>query len=182
MLNLLNEIAIGTVISVYTDASDTEKFSAGFYLGNDDTDILLAHITPYGKYDGYLTKRIDDVFLVETGNQYCEKLAKLFSLQNQKYEQIFKNEFIIIDLISWAQKNHKIVSIELVDSGCFDVQGYIQSFESGLIKITCIDDFGKNNGISYVKLQDISSIVCDSEKEYSINILANNFKINATTG
>lgn len=172
MLNTYFEkIKEGKLIAVYSDKNDTEKFAAGFFIGKDDENIVLAHISPYGKYDGYLIKRIEDVFSVEYDNDYCNKLESLYRLQNQAHATINLGDNAILAIIEWAYENKKIVSLELCDSGYTDIQGYINSIDSDSIEICKVDDYGEENGSATIEPSALSGIKCDSENEIALNLL-----------
>ncbi len=172
LMNKILEMTAGDLAAVYTDISDTEKFAAGYYLGADKDNVLIAHITPYGKYDGYITKRVDDIYQIEKDGRYLRKLQDLYVLQNQKYEPICIEEDIICEVLKWAFENEKIVSIEMGSSGFSDLQGYVDYVDEETVGILKIDDFGNLDGKATAELCNISNVICDSEKEQSLAILS----------
>lgn len=61
------------MVSLYLDG-DTETFYAGYILGINEDNILFQHITPYGKYDGYILQQTSNVCRVGYDELYLKKM------------------------------------------------------------------------------------------------------------
>ncbi len=46
--------------------------------------------------------------------------------------------------------------------------------KNNIITIKCVSEYGEVDGITYLKKEDISSILCDSEDEVVLKILSEN--------
>ena len=79
---------------------------------------------------------------------------------------------MVADLSCFAQENHKVVSIELLESGNYDIQGFISEIKDTIITVEQLDDYGKKDGISIISFSDITSISCDSNEEIALTLLA----------
>ena len=79
---------------------------------------------------------------------------------------------MVADLACFAQENHKVVSIELLVSGNYDIQGFISEIKDTIITVEQLDDYGKKDGISIISFSDITSISCDSNEEIALTLLA----------
>jgi hypothetical protein len=162
-------------ISLYTDKEDTSKFSFGFVQGISDDWVLLASISPFGFYDGFIIKRYEDVYRCECNDKYGEKIRKLYQLRRQKHSIVdLSSNSLIIDLVQHAQKNRLVVSVEIHYSECDDVQGFVADIQDGFLRIEQLDEYGNPDGVSTISFEDITCIVCDSDNEMSIKLLAEN--------
>jgi hypothetical protein len=150
-----------SLISVYTDIDNTCKFAAGYVIGIDRQYFILALITPAGEYDGFLLKGIDSIYKIGAGELYLNKLSKLVDIKKTKPNVSFDGDDLKNELLIFAQKHRKIASIELIHSGYDDCVGFIESIDETMCKIQEIDEFGTPDGISTIKLSDITQISID---------------------
>lgn len=161
------------MVHLYSDASNTTKFSAGYIKALNEKEILLAHISPYGKYDGYMVKQRKDIYCVETGGKYAVKLEKLHMLENKKHEVInIESLSLFKSLLDFAKEKNKIVSIELLESDLDDIVGYVKWIDNEMAEIKLVDEYGEAEGKSLIYIKDISYIVCDSENEIMLKCLS----------
>ena len=162
-------------ISIYTNENDTTKFSFGFVCGISDNHILIASINPFGYSDGYLIKPYKNIYRIESSDKYGQKLYQLYLLHHQHHCPFhLTTDNLVFDLAYFAQENHKVVSIELLESEDDDIQGFISEIKDNIITVEQLDDYGKKDGISVISFNDITSISCDSDKEIALTLLAEN--------
>ncbi len=162
------------IVSIYSNYEDTEKFSVGRVLAVNDDDTVLYAYSPYGRYDGYLLKKTDSIFLIETGGSYLEKIAILSDKNCDDFKKEirkFESSDLVNELLNFAQENSLIVSIELLDSGITDVQGFVDKSENESVIINAVDDYGYSDGTSAVNFRDITFISCDAEDERALKTL-----------
>ena len=161
------------LISVYTDIDNTRKFAAGYVIGVSKQYFILALVTPTGEYDGLLLKDIDSIYRIITDECYLDKLLKLISIRQIKFKMLFESNDLIKELLLFAQKHHKILSIELLNSGYDDCVGFIELLDKDLCKIQEISEFGESDGNSIIKLTDITQISCDDTDNRPRELLYN---------
>ncbi len=175
--HIFKEFAIKKkLISVYTDISNSNNFAVGYLVALSSSHILLAHISPGGKYDGYIIKKLEDIYLVEVETQYLKCIEKLYFLQNQShfdinYLQEMVTEDIVETLLDFAMQRKLVVTIQLVNSGYDDLRGLIQSMDEEKIAFRELNEFGEEAGIAYFNIQDVTFIACDTEDEHKIRLL-----------
>lgn len=75
-------------------------------------------------------------------------------------------------MLKFAKENEFKITIELLESGLNDVQGYVKNFTDEKLMILKINDLGQKDGLSEIDLDAITSIVCNSEDENTLEILA----------
>ena len=67
--------------------------------------------------------------------------------------------------MKYAKDYDEVISVELADSNYYDIVGIVGKIESSVCSFFQIDDYGNSDGVSYVRVNDISSISCGSESE-----------------
>lgn len=166
------------LISIYCN-NDTEKFYAGYILGVNHEDILLQHITPNGKYDGYILKKTASVYRIGYDESYLNKVQKLYEFEERKHKKInIDANHIMISFLDEALKNNWIAIIELCDSDFDDIQGMVIETNSNCIVVQKIDDQGRCDGITYFDIDTVTRIECDTEEGQSLKLLIKEQKIN----
>lgn len=171
---LLEAIKTEEPISLYTDTQDKSKFSFGFIQGISNDRILLASITPYGFYDGYTIRYYDDIYRIEKGDGYGCRVSKLYRLNKQKHLKIPVTDDLIRDILMFSFEHHFIISIELMNSGYDDLQGYVNDVQGEMVMIQQIGDNGEFDGDTILSIDDITCVTCDSEKEIALKLLSEN--------
>ena len=161
-------------ISLYTDSEDKSKFTFGFILGISDDDVLLGSITPYGFYDGYTIRHLDDIYRVEKGDSYGLRVSKLYKIHSQGHPPLSVTGDFVQDVLSFSCEYHLVVSIELMNSGYDDIQGFVSSVQGPMVVIEQVNDDGEFDGDTVVSIDDITCITCDSEKESAVKLLSEN--------
>ena len=163
------------IVSIYFNQESTDKFIAGHVLYVNEIQMLIGSIDAYGNYDGYVTRLLDDAFLVETNTKYTKKLSRLYKHKKQSHEiPVLGNpENLFLALLGYAQTSHKAVSVQLFNSGFNDVQGFVDKLTSDTIVLSRVDDNGEPDGQSDFSLNDVTSISCDSQEDSALTLLAN---------
>lgn len=162
-----------SLVSFYSNTTDTEKFSVGFVRAISDEFVLLAHVTTTGYYDGFLLKTLESIFEIKHSGKYEKKLADLYRLQKQNHPDIsISYDSLSISILTHALEKGLIISLGLFNSGLDDIQGYVMEICDDFLKIELIDDYGENDGIATLNICDITHVVCDSENEIALNLLS----------
>jgi hypothetical protein len=160
------------IVDLYSDTSNTDKFSAGFIVALSSDDVVIAHIAPGGKYDGFMLKKIDNIFRADIGSKYDATIQKLYLQQSQAHTK-FRSEFENLSkgFLYFAKTNNYVATIELLDSNLEDVKGFIDDVAEDTVKIRKLNQYGESDGYSIVYIDDISFITCDSDDEHALKIL-----------
>ena len=165
MLELLMELCKQKkYVSIYTD--NTSKFIFGQILCVNEYYIIIYMISPDGYFDGLLLKNTYEITRIEIDGQYGNKMKKLLSLYElPECEYSFDEEKILESFLSMAIQTRQIVSIELMNSGCSDIVGFIEKIENGLCTTKLVDEYGAYDGKSFFRMQDITQISYASQDE-----------------
>ncbi|HML48807.1 MAG TPA: hypothetical protein PKE04_18865 [Clostridia bacterium] len=171
----LHSIGQDTVVSVYTDKQDTKHFAAGFIPYADETHVLIAHIAPSGLYDGFIAMKIGSIVRLDYGGTYEKKIGALYRLRGQKHETVtVRDGSLIQSMLAFAKARAYVVTLELLDSGEDDLQGYVQALEDETVNIRLIGSYGEEDGNALIREADITGLVCNSEDEYILKLLREN--------
>ena len=125
-----------------------------------DDKVIILHVGIHGEFDGYSACYIDDIYKLETGGKYLEKLNKLKHWGLSDVPKIKFNNDCFETLISTALENQSIIAI-----GCYNsdtaITGYVLDYSDALIKILQIDEYGEKDGEVTIYNDDINKIVID---------------------
>ncbi|MDU9693953.1 hypothetical protein O0Q50_22490 [Priestia aryabhattai] len=164
-----------TWLEIYTDDSDFESFSVAKLIAEDDDYYLLANVTPGGNSDGFYLLKHTNVNGWQTETNYIKKIKKLYSLKQQehlKYDGDKDNLFL--GLLEFAKQKRLIVSIVMLDSDVYAVQGFVKESDEDFLKITNIDTFGNEDGETILRVEEITAIACDDENGSDLKLLHSN--------
>ena len=164
-------------VSLYADKEDTENCMVGFIQGVTEEHVLVACFGTYGLYDGFTIKKCKDIFRLDSKDTYTEKVFKLYKFHEQKHPLIVRNsDNLVFDLLQHAKDNRLVVALVLCesDSDTCDAQGFISTIHDGMVTIEQVCRDGCNDGACVVRLEDISTVYCDSDEQMAVKILAEN--------
>ncbi len=182
MYNIMKRLCDeGTYVAVYGNLSDTSKFMFGKLLCVNETRFAMLLISPNGDYDGIVVNDTDDVFRIDCSGRYHDKMAKLNNLCMECIKLPYIDpSYIDLSILSFAKETRSLVSIELRDSGVVDVVGFIENVDEESCQIHVVDEYGYDDGCTFVDMNNISQIALGSEDEQRIMKLyrANNQNTN----
>lgn len=157
------------LVCVYSDTTDPESFSAGYITGVTDENMIIFHLTPKGKYDGYILLSIDNIFLMEYNTKYSKKLQKISDSLLNNDIVYFESDDLKLSLLEYARENNFIIEVQLINSGINDVIGKVAIVEDGLVKIDRYNEYGESDGQAVFNISNITRLVCDSEEDQILN-------------
>lgn len=162
----------GIVASFLCDEGDTQSILVGYVQCYNDSEVLIAHISAHGYYDGFILKHIDDISRIGYNGDYERKIEKLYNLRKQVHLAFRKEETekeeVLHSLLEIAKKYNYIASLYLRDSS---ISGFIDTYSDDMISLRVIDEFGKENGIMFVRIDEIVTIAVDSDDEQDLTLL-----------
>lgn len=160
------------IASFYCNQDDTRMHLTGFIEKFNESEILIAHISAHGYYDGYILKRIEDVYRIDYDGAYENKIEKLYSLRKQLYHPIDTfdpdEEEILYSLLDYTKNNDLIMTLEFKDSL---LSGLVNGYDDNIVYLSIIDDMGFEKGISIIDIDKASTISVDTDDEQDLNIL-----------
>lgn len=156
------------VASFYFDKENNEKHLTGYICYYNESEFLVAHITPRGEYDGFILNKIDNVYRIDYDSEYEFKIQKLYKLKEQSHPEIrFNEEEILYTLLDFAFKNNHLVTVELQND---QVTGEVNRYDD-YICLNVVNDYGKDDGISIIEIDEIITFSCDTDREQDLKTL-----------
>lgn len=166
-------------VSLFCNRNDTEQHLTGFIGKVNDSEVLIYHITNCGYYDGYILKRIDDIFRIDYEGEYEKRIQMLYEYRNQAHREIDTfdddNDQIFFSLLDFAIENDYIVSLEFENNY---VSGIVNGYSDDVLYLSIVDDMGKEDGISIINIDDVLTVDVDSDEEQILKILRTHTKDN----
>ncbi len=158
----------GQFVEIYENPDDTEKCAVGFVAALDGEWIIMRHIHPTGQEDGYTCRRVENIYRVNVDTRYMRALGLLIG---QDETRSFPGENLRLELLQMAQETGMPVQIELMDSGLWNVTGFVE--EAGeCVRVHMITDEGDEDGFAVCKLEDVAEIWCGDEQGVKLKKLA----------
>lgn len=159
------------VASVFCTLDAPEVFSAGYLDCVTRQQFLMCAITPYGEADGYLARRIQDVYQVLFDEEYEERLDVLVKINNGRLPPLIaedepRNLFFV--LLCIAREHALPVSI-WTDESTFS--GMVVSVDELRAVIKSWDYFGRDEGEIAINLRGIQLVSADSQEERMYKLL-----------
>ena len=153
-------------VSIYSNFENTLLHLTGYVLKVTEDYVLIAHITEHGFYDGYILKRLEDIYRVDQGGLYECKITTLYHLRNQKHDLFTLLESttplkLNIQFLQCAKENNKIISVEYGDTV---ISGFVDYNENKLF-VSIVDEYGNKNGNAIIYLDTIQTIALDTDTE-----------------
>lgn len=167
MLKILFDLySTKSYAGIYTNFQDMSKFHFGNIIAVNEKEIAIHMISPDGEDDGISVMNVDNVIRVETNGQYSEKMKKLCNgCFPSSYNLSVKDNNILMSVLLLSFNEKQIVSIELLDSGYNDIVGFVEAVENGECMIKQIDEYGYEDGYSYVSINDITKVSYSTQDE-----------------
>lgn len=155
--------------SFYSNPEKMNRFDYGTVFAVNDKEIALHLITPDGKDDGITVTAVENIFRVETDGLYSEKMNKLCTdTVRTQYNIDIKENNILKSVLSYAKETGELVSLELLESGDYDVVGFVKEIEEDQCTVMYVDEYGFEDGLTYFSVGDISELEFASEDERRI--------------
>ena len=171
MLNVINHCYTNKkVSSFYYDVNQPLVHLTGYISAFNDVELLIEHISIHGNYDGFILKRIEDIFRIDYNGEYEKKIWNLYRIKKQLHKKINildKND-ILSSVLDFCIDNKYIISLEF-DESC--ISGFVKSYNKNYINLSIVNEYGIINGETIVDLNQIVSIAVDTDDEQDIKLL-----------
>ena len=164
------------LVSIHSDTSDYGSFAVGYIVGYNEEHYILALISPYGRYDGFVVRERKSIVSVEHGGKYENKIKRLAAYYKTKHEELdLSEDNLYLSMLNFANERNYIVAIELNACGYQDCIGYVKSVETESGDKSCtislIDEYGDNDGEAVLLIDDITELSVNTEDEIRLKII-----------
>ena len=153
------------IVSIY-NYDDNEKFDVGFILAASEEYYIIKNINEEGKYNGYILGEMSNISALGVRENYLYNILVLYDMAKRRHLlKDIEGSNLIVELLNYSKKENYIISLEVNNSGNFDVQGFISSVDEKCIIVDKINDDGKKDGYIYIDTESVNSIRCDTRNE-----------------
>ena len=165
-----------TLCTVYGNAGDINNFAAGIIKYVSEEWYVMAHVDPYGAFDGYTCAMCAHVIKIGRAEHYLNKLAIIISDGNRVYDDIALPEYgsLLMRCLKFVQEGKKILTVELLDDPDVCVCGYVVEISPSVLTIAQISHSGEEDGVCYVSVEDISGLHFCSNDEVRLEKMVRN--------
>ncbi|MBS7530232.1 hypothetical protein IC619_006965 [Hazenella sp. IB182353] len=160
------------VVSIYANPEQPDASIVGYIHRASYDDVLIRHLTPEGKQDGYVLQRISDIFQLDVDGDYEQRLALLYDLQNQQHEQLDVEQDLLSEILYYALENDEVVTLYTnPDDPSGAVAGYIHAFTDEHVLMRHITREGREDGYVVRRVEDIFHLGILGEYENGLDCL-----------
>jgi len=168
-----------TIVSIYPDINNSECFSVGFIEAMSNDHIIIKSISKNGQYDGYIIRKIENIFRVDFDGDYEKRLKILYEIQKQEHHKLIqkkarKDTNLFREALKSSMSNKYVVSIELIftdeeeGEGLF---GWVKNISETEVLISKLSYYGHDDGCSIIRFDNIAAINCDTDDEIALRLL-----------
>lgn len=172
---LKEEIKENRIVSIFSDYNNMEKCTVGFIGNFDDDFVLIKCVNTNGEEDGLAIRRVDNIFRIDIGGEYESKLQKLYRLKGEKHNiYLDKNsDNVFNQILGYSISNNKVLEISIDENNEQElICGTVESInDNGLIKIKKINFYGYDDGVTFIDVDDIVTLNCDSNDAKDLFLL-----------
>ncbi len=162
---MMRERFMGHIVQCHIDEGDPETFVVGSLVYQNEKWFLLKMISPQGRWDGLALFPQTDLQAVEEDTDYILKLKALLKYRKTPAPTVPPiGENPLVSLLDYAQKEQKVIQIELCASGACDVLGIVSQFDEATLCVRQIDEFGRYDGKAYLAMDAITRFFVDSDE------------------
>lgn len=160
-----------TLLSIYDNKNDIDKFYVGYVAEIFDDSILIFSYNENGEEDGYLLIRLVDIFKIEKESIYLDSLNILIKQnvssggrQNKKFKK--GGEGGIAEITSICHEQKILVSMKLIYEDF--IAGYVVKEDDEYLLIEKYSKNGMRDGYSLIWFSDIQNIHFDGKEEKNL--------------
>ena len=162
-------------VALYTNVENPRAFLAGWVEAVSNDHVVLRHLSPEGRYDGYVLKYLDAIFRVDTEGRYLERLSFLFNARKQEFKGRLMPETdadsnLIPEILGAAQNAEMMVTLEIAAD---DIEnGSVKEISFDTVSLDVFDHYGVIDREATVHMEAISEVRVDSERLQSLKLLS----------
>lgn len=142
--------------------NDDDGFWSGYVKDFNDEFVIIQHYTKYGKPDGLIIEKIDNIESIDFEDHYA-KLMEYLIENSEKIDLEAEIELEITDFENWQfevlqkqlSNEDRIVRIQINDNS---FSGLVDAIDEHSVILKMIGKEGHNEGKTLFKLEDISTI------------------------
>jgi hypothetical protein len=163
-------------VALYCNVESPRAFLAGWIEAVSSEHVVLRHLSPEGRYDGYVLKYLESIFRIDTEGRYIERLSYLFNARHQNFPARLIGEHdessnLIVEILHGAAREEMMATIEIAAE---DVEnGLVKEVGFEAMTLEVYDHYGAIDREASIHLEAISEVRVDSERLQSLKLLSN---------
>ena len=166
----------GYIVSAYVNANDWGQYSVGYVDIITNEHVRFQALSKYGEKAGYEIRLLSDIVKVEYDGKYEKKIKKLEKNQGTIFKDILPTELSSDNLFEDALNQSLEDSIVIVIWGNDpddSLVGIVEKIELDLVSIRLINEFGEDDGLSTIRIDEITSLDFNTQSEQVRRFLHN---------
>lgn len=142
--------------------SDNDGFWAGYVKDYTEELVTIQHFTKYGKSDGTIVERIENIKSVDFDDDYAKAMQCLidYSTELDKDDHfelaLNENEDWQIGVLKQIEGTKRIVRLEMNGSDYFS--GFVTKLSESDLILRCVGEMGEDEGTVIYRTEDITAI------------------------
>lgn len=161
---MINYLSVGTLYSFWDDVCE-DDFRVGYFMGGNERFSLFSLVSTRGFDDGLYLTLSQNIFRVDTSDEYTRKIGRLFAIQEQTH-RILDESFGDINGYNFCksvQKRGEPLSV-FINSGD-TICGYVKNIFEDAVQLIKLNENGQDDGEAIVLLECIEKYRFDSGEE-----------------
>jgi hypothetical protein len=142
--------------------NDDDGFWAGYVKEYTEELVTIQHFTKYGKSDGIIVERIDNIQSIDFDDDYAKAMQCLVDYstvldkdENFKLE-LNDNQDWQIEILKQLEGTDQIVRLEINGSDYFS--GFITKLSASDLVLYCVGKMGENEGTVIYRIEDVTAV------------------------
>jgi hypothetical protein len=173
---------LGLIVAIYSDRNSPASSSVGYVSHLGRHVITLNAFTRDGQPDGVVLRRAANIFKVEVGDTYAQRLAAL-SKQRTHLESTAsrgtagEREENFYQALKRARSKQTVVSVWLkMDTDEAYMSGLVHSLSESEVLLNRLDDYGRPDGNVVFRIVDIEALDIGGVSERRLAFLHSSVK------
>jgi len=160
----------GVLISAFVDPNNPDDFIAGYVQALTKRQVMLAAVSPFGRYDGLIALRLNDIQMVIGEDDYALRLRMLLAARGEQRTdfQAEPEEDLVHAVCRYAAESDEVVTVWTHDK---EFCGMVESLDDMRVTILSLDYFGQNPERVSVILRDIEMASAGTEDDRMFTLL-----------
>lgn len=165
------------IVSAYVNTDDWGQYSVGYVDLITDRHVRFRALSKYGEEAGFEVRLLSDIFKVEYDGKYENKIENLSKNQGKVFNEIYPSKISSGNLFRDALKQSLEDSIVIViwgNDSSDSLVGIVEKLDSDLVSVRLINEFGEDDGLSTIDIDEITSLDFNTQSEQVRNFLYKN--------
>lgn len=159
--------------SLFIDPQNPDDFIAGFIESVNQRQVMIRSVSPFGRYDGFITVRLSDIDLILGEDDYSTRLTRLLEARGEQPSDeigVEENEDLIHAMCRKAVADNSVITLWLNDDS--EHVGRVLHLDDMRVTIGELDYFGRDPRPLTLTLREVSMASVGAEDDLLYQVLA----------